>query len=596
MVGFGNPGGLVALLGVLALIVFYLFFKRPVKKVFPSIMFFLRKDQAKRKSFMFKRFMSNFLFFVQFLALGLIGLAVATPFLEAPTNTSDANIVLVIDTSASMQTVSDGTTRFELAMKDAREIATRSERASIVLAERFPIVVADNILQESVQAALDSVGPSDTTSTIGDAMLQAMTLVDGGTVYVFSDFASVSGTDPIVAKRQLNARGTRVVFKEYGEPARNVGFVDASVQGDKAYLKVKNFYSGVVETSIKSDSFEKGIRLTEQDLQEIEVPLQPGTNQFYLDLVDDMPADNSVFLYNPTDARFNALFISNSNEPSSFRAALESLNLFDFTEASLPVVPDQDFDVYVVHDIDKDKLLPATFSDLYRKAQDGATVIVHVQADSGSINYDQLGIVELGSRGTSEKLVDVIQNEATHDLLFGDIASYFYTPSSDCIPWVKTSNDQTVICEQQAGDGKILWFGILESGSGFKNTPSYPLFWNNAIHYLKDIDQEERNLKTGTLIPIGFTTVTTPLGESFTNRLILDQSGFYSYFNKTVAANLVSFDESNVNAKYELIEENAQLSEGSATSSERPLAKDFMLIALLLVIIEFIVIKWRGDL
>ena len=595
MVGFGNPGGLVALLGVLALIAFYLYFKRPVKKIFPSIMFFIKKDQSKSKSFMFRRFLSNSLFFVQLLALALLGLAVATPFLNAETNTTDQQIVLIIDSSASMQTISDGNSRFDLAMKDARDIASRSERVSIILAEEFPIVAADGILIVNANAALDALSASDTTSNIGDAMLQAMTLVDGGTVYVFSDFASVSGTDPIVAKRQLNARGTKVVFKEYGEPARNVGIISADVQGDKAFIKVKNFFSGSVTTTLKSTDFEKTLDLGPQDLQEIEVALMPGQNQFYLDLADDLVVDNSVFLYNPKDARFKALFISNSRERSSFRTALESLNLFDITDASPPVIPDEEFDVYFIHEVDKAKLLPASFSDLNRAASRGASVIVHSQSDSGSIDYDELGLVTLESIGNGAALVDVVQNDVTNDLYFSDVSSYFQTSTYDCNPWVKTTGDHVIICAKQVGDGHVLWYGISEKNSDFKNTPSYPLFWNAAIHNLKGIDQEERNLKTGALIPLGYTKVETPSGDLVTNRLVLDQRGFYTYYNRTIAANLVSFDESNVNSKYELIEENAQLSEGSATSQERPLAKDFMLIALILVIFEFIVIKWRGD-
>lgn len=595
MVTFANPLGLISLISLLILLAFYLYFKRPEKKIFPSIMFFIKSGETKKQSFMFKRFMSNFLLLLQLLLLALLCFAIASPILNSTQEASQEHIVLVIDGSASMNAKYQSGTRFSNAIADAKSTAQGKGKVSIILAENLPLILLEEGSSEQAVDVLNTLKASDTTGTIGDAMLQAMQVVDGGTVYVFSDFSTIGTTDPILAKRQLNSRGTKVIFKEYSSPVNNVGIVDVKVTGLNARIKIKNFYSGAVSFQLKSNTSTSEVKLDPQGIADITTRLLPGENVISLVVNDDFPTDNTAYIVVPTIKPITALYITNKEGVDYFKTALESLGTINLVEATPPVIPDGEFDLYIIHEIDQAKLLPHTLEDVLKKAKQGKHVIVHAQSNSASFDYKKLGLVTITQRAGLAQLADVIQNGITKSVSFGSIKNHFATSNADCQPWVKTIEGAVVICQKIDG-GAILWFGIANEND-FKTTPDYPLFWNNYVNEIFDIKQPEVNLKTGSLYSLGSQKILTPSGEVTTDRLVLSSAGFYTFGDTLIAANLFDIEESNVNTKYELIEDNnAFASSGATTERNTHIAKTLILLALLLVIGELIYIKWRGDL
>jgi len=77
--------------------------------------------------------------------------------------------------------------------------------------------------------------------------------------------------------------------------------------------------------------------------------------------------------------------------------------------------------------------------------------------------------------------------------------------------------------------------------------------------------------------------------------LILSKTGFYDFEEKSISSNLFDIDESNVNSQFDVIDSGTQKELIKETREKHDLTKLFMGIALLLLLFELIVIKWRGD-
>ena len=137
------------------------------------------------------------------------------------------------------------------------------------------------------------------------------------------------------------------------------------------------------------------------------------------------------------------------------------------------------------------------------------------------------------------------------------------------------------------GSGKIFYYGIFDDESDFKLTPEYPVFWNNLIGFLVGkVDLNDVNLKTGSIIDIA-------------NRsIVLDKAGFFNIGNSEFAVNLLDIKESDINFISPVgdIKKAGNIKlEAVSSDYEFKLEVVLLILALLLVIIEIIYIKYRGE-
>ena len=387
---FRNPLALSALALLIPLVLFYLFSRKPKKKVFSSLMFFIKDKAIKKRSAFFKKLMANMLFILQLLAILLLAFAAATPLLNISQERSEEHITLILDSSASMQAKYDSSTRFSAAIKEAQSLIKDKDKVSIILAENIPFTLVEKGSSEKAADILANIQPSDTLSNIEDAMLQASSLMQGGTVYILSDFASIP--EPVIAKRQLNAKNIRVVFKSFNKPVNNVGIIDLEVT-DQARLKIKNYNSQNVKFNVKSATQSKELVLRANGVESIYFDLTPGSNMFELEVNDDFPVDNVAYVSLPEVKRIPTLYVTNNEGKDYLKTALESLNKLEITTTQLPVVPDGDFKLYIIKDIDKAKILPSTFHDIEKNKDSG--IILHLQSDSHLIDYKKLANLAL---------------------------------------------------------------------------------------------------------------------------------------------------------------------------------------------------------
>jgi len=201
-----------------------------------------------------------------FFLLGAAGLvlAMAQPVLNLMVARSDASVMLVIDTSGSMDATDVLPTRLDAARAAAHDLITQlpgNARVGLVSFSTLPTVASpltDN--RADVQSAIDSLQAGGATAT-GDALLLALRQLSPATrapsngrapamIVLLTDGATNRGSSPMVAAAQAKAAGVSIVTVGIGSRnatvtvrGRDVGGVDdqalqaiASATGGKYFF------------------------------------------------------------------------------------------------------------------------------------------------------------------------------------------------------------------------------------------------------------------------------------------------------------------------------------------------------------------------
>ena len=217
---------------------------------------------------------------------------------------------------------------------------------------------------------------------------------------------------------------------------------------------------------------------------------------------------------------------------------------------------------------------------------EGKSAVVLVQQNSDRIDFEKLLPIEFEGI-TKGGLASVQQiNRFTKNIDFGIIKNIFnIVKKSDGITMVSVNNTD-IISLFKMGNGKVVYYGILDNDNDFKLTPGYPIFWNNLLYSLVGReDLNNVNLKTGTLF--------TQINES----KILDKSGLYDFDHTPIAVNLLNEKESNIN--FVDTSSNAEFVTGNLEKVKSYVDHDLdtyiAALLLLLLVFEIIYIKIRGE-
>src|SRR3989338_3379650 len=153
VLSISNAIGLVSFVSIIGLVVLYFLRPKPFKKVIPSLIFL--ESNKKQTSFaaFFRKFIKDWMFFLQLLFLLLLCFAAVGLTAELYMNKVSQDVVIVIDASASTNAVN-----------------------------AFRI--------------LSTVKSSQSKSNIFDAMMMAGQVTDSAEVIVLSDFIDTNSRNP----------------------------------------------------------------------------------------------------------------------------------------------------------------------------------------------------------------------------------------------------------------------------------------------------------------------------------------------------------------------------------------------------------------
>lgn len=599
LVEIGRSVGMFALLSLVPFILLYLIRPKPKQMMIPSLMFFMKSTGATKLTSFLRQFLRDWLFLLQLLILFLLASTIAQPYMNYLHDITAQNTVLVIDVSASSQVKEGSKTRFDIAVAQARTLL--GSRNTIILAKDVAqIGIQDADIQDSIEY-LNTLRPKDTTSRIGDAVILGGEILAGkeGRVIVLSDFINTAGQDPHIAKAVVESRGHVVDFINTAEEDRkNIGIVDLLAEPTTTTVYVKNYGLQQENVRVTIGGGAKQLTLPAKSIETFTILTSPGVTKIQLQVNDDFEVDNTIHVSSPSDERTKALLVT-SNASIFLKNALLASGDIDLTIAQLPIVPKEHFDVYIINNIDISSVLPGTFEDISKRVEDGSSVVIVGQEETDKIDYKDLSPVDFGGRAEGGFISIEQINRFTKNIEFGAVEYYFSGTKLANAVTVLSLDQRPIIAVGRKEKGKIAYYGILETASDFHFSPGYPIFWTEFMRFLTDQQNvRQLNFRTGdTIILDSLQRIETPtkvLKKS--SALIFEEAGLYQFEDgRTIAVNLLNERESDINSDVSVGAKSVEF-ELKPVKEERKFEfeQPFVLLALIILFIELIYVKFRG--
>jgi len=583
---FMNPTGLYALLAVLPLIIFYLIKPKPKDKIIPSLMFILSKKEKFLENSFFRRLMNDLLFLLQLLTLIILATAIAMPYFPIVHDVSTEDTALVFDMSGSMNTLVNGQaqTRYDIAKEKAKDYF--SDKNTVVFASDIPELMLKDGSRGDASGILAKSKPRDTGTNLGDTIQFASDQLQNhkGKIVVFSDFIN-SDTDPVAIKQVLEAKDIKVDFVDLSSPANNVGIIDLNLDELTSIVFVKNYNSEEADVTLSISGMTQPVKIQPGSLESVSFTTPKGKSTIEIQNKDDFSTDNYVHISTPTQEKTNILFISNAGK-SNLYYALAANPKNNVETAVPPIVPNINHNVYVIQDVSKDLLLPETIRKISESLASGSILIVVGNNNIFDIDFkDMLPVQKPSTTGNTEPSYVKIQqiNKFTKDAEFGKVSYYQnIKPNSGAVVIVSSENtNSTLVAYAPYKGGKVIFYNINDAQSEFKTSLTYPLFWNSMVDTLIDKDSiQSLNYKTG---------------QSVSGQRLIN-AGFIDLGAKSIAVNMLNDKESDVGKQGNISEFSAETSEEKfKTTQSTPLDTYFILIAIMLMFVEFLYVKFRGD-
>ncbi len=613
---FANEAGLYALLSIIPLIIIYLLRPRAKKIKIPSIMFLLDIEKKKRLN-IFRKFLKDPLFLIQLLALIIISLAIAAPFIMANEEAGGGSTVIILDGSASMQ--ADG--RFEKAVEEANKFL--SAKNTIILAQSLPLMVMKEASASSTKDALTKLKAKATVVDLSGAIILGRRMLpEGGRIVVISDFISWSGDSPEIAKKVAQASGIKVDFITVSGRTDNIGIVNGWFESAGDYkIVIKNFNRDARDVKIDVSINDKNVLTNSINVKGqsseyfsiSDLNLNPGITKISIGPDDALAVDNNAFVFMPPSMQRDVLYITDNPKSPSI-VALGLIPDTKVTKADPKSIPSMSGIVVASAALSQDDV--KKLSDYVSRG--GTAVII------ASLNLTDMDIlpVELGTMGNKTSLNIARQTTITAgiDIEKTDVKKYFKVRLKNTAIGLVESGDKeksAILAYWKYGKGTVIYSGLADpQGNNIYDPlnenvwndlhtfPDYPLFWKQMLEWIKgSLDVAEYNAKTGMLMkfPVSV-TVNTPSDKVTTDTLLLDEVGIFEVPGKSVAVNLYDERESNlVGGGLASLESNVSASNELVYKPEtirkpRDFDNYFIIGAMFLVFLELFYLRWRGEL
>ncbi|MBU1004547.1 MAG: BatA and WFA domain-containing protein [Nanoarchaeota archaeon] len=612
--GFNNLTGLYALLALIPFILMYLIRPKNFEKVIPSLMFIMQEKNKFIKASFLQKLLRNLLLLIQLSIIVFLAFSVASPYLQIPHTVMVRNNVIVLDVSASMQTKDGMGTRFSNAITEAKN--NLGMRNTLILAENTPVIILEDASSGETLDLLNKITPKATSTDLGDALLLAGDILGNkkGVVSVISDFLPTEGSDLLIAKRSLTAKGNTVNFIDVHNEAENAGITDVIVDKDETIVEIKNYIDREIKVGVElikdnSKSSEKELTLLPNSKEKIIFKTLPGVSRIELKVNDDMQIDNVAYISAPEKKETNILLITNNPDGSKIKSAMSALGVnLEVREPPTVNAYNVNHDIVIVDDVSKELFVPTDFVDLKKYVEQGGILIIAAQENLAELNtLDLLPlIIDSKEDKTTSVCADVIgmifpKDPFSDEPCFTSTNKYIKgTAKNDSLTLASAQLDSSpLIIDMKKGLGEVVYYGIIDKESGFYSDIFYPIFWNNIVNYLMKTENiMDYNYKGGKVVVISEQEVKTPSSRLKTNKVLLDELGIYEFDGKKIAVNLVNEKESDVGR--ENVELKSDLNNFSAEKVKDvdnfDLEVPLLMITVLLLFFEFIYIKRRGDL
>jgi hypothetical protein len=305
-----NPGMLITLGLIPILILIHTLKPKPRLVEVSSLFLWQEAIKERSRNWSFERLKRNLPLLLQILLVILAALALANPAWLYSVS-KKGNLILVIDTSASMKTKYESGTRFDRAREKALELIEQrdpDQKILIVEATLKPMVKS-GFSGDAHQAAryVKNLTPSDASADLEPAIYLALSFVDPSRrdlIYLITDGAGRDFTE--VVENHPKIRPVLVRGENHNIGITRFEFRKEIGSNDKyeIMLEIKNFNFIPVECPVRlsidnTEILNTAISLQAQEKQVVIVPytgLITGVARAILDIDDDFSTDNRAFL------------------------------------------------------------------------------------------------------------------------------------------------------------------------------------------------------------------------------------------------------------------------------------------------------------
>lgn len=323
-----SPLSLILLLPLAGIIVFlYLLKLRRKERIVSSTMLWRDAVADLQADAPFQKLKKNLILLLQLIVVAFLVFAMARPILKTK-GVSENRIVIIIDSSASMQSTDVKPSRFELAKSRSKGIANkmgpRDTMLVITASAKTQVVQSFTSDKNALNSAISKLKPSDANCNMRQALVLALSLVAGNStapprIVIFSDGRFGTLSDLPVGNAQLD-------FVRMGNRSDNVAITGIDSRknlsgSQEVFIGLRNYSKSDRTFNLEIYAEDKLFDIREERLragetkQEIisNISQLSGRVTAKIDVSDDLSVDNSgsVYLEKPRD--MNVLLISKGN-------------------------------------------------------------------------------------------------------------------------------------------------------------------------------------------------------------------------------------------------------------------------------------------
>lgn len=555
---FLNPIGLLGLLGLVPLIVFYLMKPEPEERIMPSMAFFMSKEKSGKMEQALSKLMKNLL--LLFHILMIIGFTAALAQLYFMGESRPDSAVIILDRSASMQND----------LKEAKTFANSNlgETNTVLIAGQNTAVAGEEVSAGKARSLISNAEPRDVETDIASA-IELATSYEGQMVLA-SDLDQTVNERPIEdLVNSISARRNIKVFDT--EPENSWGIVKVNPREGNSSIEIANFRQDRSEIDVTINGDKRTVSVPGGSTEQVSFSNSPLTRIEIED--DDLKVDNKAFISSPSDEKYTVDLVADDRN-NYLMKAFELMENVEATYHRPPVKENLDGDLIVIGK--SSRILETTIRDLENKVNIGKTMVVFGQDAVFEKDFESVKTSRTGQR--AEAKVDFNKPFRAN------------VGSTEIFPLKGTgslSEPGDALRKFQYGEGTTYLYNIRDED--FRSDFLYPVFWKKIVETTSDSESvSQLNIKTGQVIEAEKTV--KPDGETEEGAVKAYQQGFYNASGKTYAANLESRDES--------LSEPVEITgtETSSSKTEKNLQKIGAVILALLVLLELLYLRYLGDL
>lgn len=616
MIQFAQPWALLALLSIPAVLVLHALRPRRRRVTLSTTSVWREALQERQRGLGLQRLFKDLSLLLLLLFALVVSLSLGDPRWTTDT-TEGSDVVVLLDTSASMQTRSDGPTsrsRFASAKQQAADIIAAlptDRRLLLMTSGRTPRLRSgfEND-RDYLRRQLDALEPTDEVGRPRAALELALSLLrnrERGRIYFLTDGAFDEDVD---------FRTTQIEYRLVGQPARNVAItrfdVRAEIGSEDRYevlLAVRNYTDErvVVPATVTlrgSITLQQNIELAPGEKKTVVMPVQgavTGPAQVNIGFDDDLPTDNRAFAVVAADERLHVLLYSEGNYfLESVLRAMANVTVTRRDEFQ----PDEHRQESRGHDLVVfDRITPP-------RLEPGRYLLIDAVApgmpfrSQGSVS--RLSVVGRGDSALVKRLAlsDLQIDEAQRIVLDSQ------TPGLQRLFW---SADTTLALTLLQGDTRLVFIGFDLHDSNFPLQTAFPLFLHDTLAWLRPRETRDATTQSPAGEPRRITlpsdqldlVVRTPSGEGLIFAVdrgevlfeATSQAGIYRYeralAQRHFAVNLTDEQESDIRPRASLPATPPAASNSVVSQTAIVLWPYLMIAAVLLLLLEWGVWCWR---